>query len=70
MTLSELTKSTKTSAVIDEVNVNIIGVEIDSRKVKEGNLFVAIKGTQVGGHQYIPKTTELGVAATLYEEAP
>ena len=59
MTFSELIKGIKTSAIIGEANVNITGVEIDSRKVKEGNLFVAIKGTQVDGHQYIPKAIEL-----------
>ena len=70
MTFSELIKGIKTSAVIGEANVNITGVEIDSRKVKEGNLFVAIKGTQVDGHQYIPKAIELGAAAILCEEVP
>ena len=70
MTFSELIKGIKTSAIIGEANVNITGVEIDSRKVKEGNLFVAIKGTQVDGHQYIPKAIEQGAAAILCEEAP
>lgn len=70
MTFSELIQGIKTSAIIGEANVNITGVEIDSRKVKEGNLFVAIKGTQVDGHQYIPKAIELGAAAILCEEAP
>ena len=70
MTFSELIKDVKTSAVIGDPNVNITGVEIDSRKVKEGNLFVAIKGTQVDGHQYIPKAIELGATAILCEEAP
>lgn len=70
MTFSELIQGIKTSAIIGEANVNITGVEIDSRKVKEGNLFVAIKGTQVDGHQYIPKAIELGAAAILCEEVP
>ena len=70
MTFSELIKGIKTSAIIGEANVNITGVEIDSRKVKEGNLFVAIKGTQVDGHQYIPKAIDQGAAAILCEEAP
>ncbi len=70
MTFSELIKDVKTSAVIGDPNVNITGVEIDSRKVKEGNLFVAIKGTQVDGHQYIPKAIELGATAISCEEAP
>ena len=70
MTLNELIKGIKSSAIIGETNVNITGVNIDSRKVKIGNLFVAIKGTQVDGHQYITKAIELGAVAILCEEMP
>lgn len=43
----------------------VTGVNIDSRLVKPGDLFVAVKGTQADGHQYIPKALEKGATAIL-----
>ena len=40
-------------------------MNIDSRQVKPGNLFIAVKGTVSNGHQYIAKAVELGAAAVL-----
>ena len=61
---------------IDPLNVtgaldkDIKGVEIDSRKVGEGFLFVAMRGTQVDGHQFIDKAIALGATAVLCETLP
>ncbi len=70
MTLSELIRDIKSSTIIGKANVNITGIQIDSRKVQQGNLFVAIKGTQVDGHQYITKAISLGAVAILCEQTP
>ena len=53
MKLSELIKNIATKAVVGSADVEISGVNIDSRRVEGGHLFVAIKGTQTDGHQYI-----------------
>ncbi len=45
----------------------ILGVDFDSRQVKEGHVFVAIKGVVTDGHIYIPKAVELGAAAIVCE---
>ena len=50
--------------------MEISGVNIDSRKIEKGHLFVAIKGTQTDGHMYIPKALELGAIAVLCEDLP
>jgi len=42
----------------------------DSREVQKDSLFVAVKGTQVDGHNYIDKALELGAAAIICEEMP
>jgi len=55
---------------IADVDIDIVDVDIDSRQVKPGHLFVAIKGTQTDGHQYIAKAIELGAAAILCEDLP
>lgn len=70
MKLSELIKDIKTISIVGNIDVDITGIQIDSRKVQPDNLFVAIKGTQVDGHQYIPKAIELGAIAILCETTP
>ena len=45
-------------------------MNIDSRKIETGHLFVAIKGTQTDGHKFIPKALELGASAVLCEDIP
>ena len=49
-------------------DVEITSVEYDSRKIKAGSLFVAVKGYQTDGHLYIDKAIENGAAAVLYED--
>ena len=70
MKLKELLKYVKPLAVIGNDEVDITGVNIDSRKIEQGHLFVAIKGTQTDGHRFIPKALELGAAAVLCEDLP
>ena len=70
MELSKLLKSVKTLNIVGETDVDISGVKIDSRQVKPGFLFVAMKGTQVDGHSFIPKAIELGAKAVLVEDMP
>ena len=48
----------------------ITGVERDSRQVKNGDLFIAIKGERVDGHDYVAKAFEKGASAALVEYIP
>lgn len=43
---------------------------IDSRRVLPGSLFVALRGTQVDGHQFIETASDLGASAILCEDLP
>ena len=70
MKLSELLKTIKPLSIEGSAEVEITGVDIDSRRIAPGHLFVAIKATQTDGHAYIAKATELGAAAVLCEELP
>ena len=70
MKLSELLKNVSPLKVVGDAEAEITGVKIDSRQVKPGYLFVAMKGTQVDGHQFIPKALELGARAVLCEDLP
>ena len=51
-------------------DIDLTGIQMDSRKVKPGNIFVAVKGTQTDGHAYIGKAIEQGAKAILCEKIP
>ena len=70
MKLNEVLKNITPIKIVGNDNVEITGVNIDSRRIKAGHLFVAIRGTQVDGHQFIDKAIELGADAILCEELP
>ncbi len=71
MILSELLREIEYNRVVlpkDEVEIH--GVNIDSRQVKEGDLFIAVRGTQTDGHKYITTAEENGAKAIVCEEMP
>ena len=70
MTLKELLKDISIVDMKGADDVEITGVNIDSRRIHEGHLFIAMKGTQVDGHKFIPKAIELGAKAVLCEDMP
>lgn len=70
MKLNELLKNVKPLSIEGNAEVEITGVDIDSRRVEQGHLFIAIKGTQADGHAFIDKATNLGAAAILCETVP
>ena len=70
MKLNELLKNVEVLNILGDAEVEITGVNIDSRQVGNGHLFVAIPGTQTDGHKFIPKAIEQGAAAILCEYFP
>ena len=70
MKLSEIIQDIKPLNVTGDTSVEVNGIHIDSRKIAEGYLFVAMKGTQVDGHQYIDKAIAQGACAVLLEDMP
>ena len=68
MKLIELLKNVEVLKTSGNTEVEITGVNIDSRRIEAGHLFVAIPGTQTDGHKFIPKAIELGAAAILCEK--
>jgi len=70
MKLKELLKNISPLRIVGDTEVDINGVNIDSRRIASGHLFVAIAGTQTDGHKYIPKAIELGAKAILCEQFP
>ena len=70
MKLNELLKNVEVLNTQGDVDVEITGVNIDSRRIEAGHLFVAIPGTVTDGHKFIPKAIELGATAVLCEKLP
>jgi len=55
MKLNEVLKNIQPLKVIGDAEVEVTGVNIDSRRIQDGHLFIAMKGTQVDGHKFISK---------------
>ena len=70
MKLSQILKTISVRELHAPAELEITGVEYDSRKVKPGSLFVAVKGLVSDGHEYIPAAVKAGAAAVLYMEKP
>lgn len=70
MQLLHLIQALKPSRIIGPKNPEISAVTFDSRKVAQGSLFVAIRGTAVDGHSFIPLLEHSGVAAIVCEQLP
>lgn len=49
-------------------SVTVTGMDIDSRTVKPGDLFVAIVGERVDAHRFVPQVIESGVRGVLITE--
>ncbi|WP_308241412.1 UDP-N-acetylmuramoyl-L-alanyl-D-glutamate--2,6-diaminopimelate ligase [Prevotella sp.] len=70
MKLKELLKDIPVIAIVGSEDVEITDVNIDSRRIKDGHLFITMKGTQVDGHKFVPKAIELGAKAVMCEDMP
>lgn len=70
MKLNDLLKNIKPLNIVGNTDKDIKGINIDSRKIEQGHLFVAMKGTQTDGHKFIEKAIELGASAVLLEDMP
>ena len=57
-------------SVLGSTGVEVNDIQIDSRKVTAGNLFIAMKGVGTDGHQFIEKAIEDGAVAIVCEAMP
>lgn len=71
MRLNDLLREIQyTRLVLPKDEVEVKSVNIDSRLVQDGGMFIAIKGTQADGHAYIPAAEEKGATAIVCENIP
>lgn len=70
MKLREILKHIQVCEVIGNSDIEITGINMDSRLIEKGHLFVAVKGTQTDGHNYINKAIEKGAITIICETFP
>ncbi|MDU1892061.1 MAG: UDP-N-acetylmuramoyl-L-alanyl-D-glutamate--2,6-diaminopimelate ligase [Dysgonomonas sp.] len=68
MKLHDLLKNVEVVEIKGNENIEVTGISTDSRKAVEGAAFIALKGVQVDGHQYIANALELGAKVIIYNE--
>jgi UDP-N-acetylmuramoyl-L-alanyl-D-glutamate--2,6-diaminopimelate ligase len=51
-------------------NISVNDLQTDSRKVQNGSVFIAVRGTNADGHQFIEKAVQQGAVAIVAEELP
>ncbi|MBR5475690.1 MAG: UDP-N-acetylmuramoyl-L-alanyl-D-glutamate--2,6-diaminopimelate ligase [Bacteroidaceae bacterium] len=59
-----------TQLILPKEEVEITGVNIDSRLIEAGDLFIAVRGTQSDGHKFIASAEEKGAVAIVCETMP
>ena len=68
MKLQQLLKGVHILDQKGDKDIDVKGVNIDSRKVGKGEMFIAVRGTAADGHAYIPKAIEQGASVIVCEE--
>ena len=68
MKLKQLIENLPNASIEGSTDGDIAGITCDSRRVREGMIFVAVKGQQLDGHDYILNAIERGAAAIICEQ--
>ena len=68
MKLSKILVGLENLKAKGDLDIDITGLESNSKNVKEGYLFIAIKGFSVDGHDYINNAIEAGAKAVMVQE--
>jgi len=68
--LKDILSNVQAIKIIGNETISINELKIDSRKIEKGDVFFAIKGTAVDGHDFITKVIELGASVIVCEEIP
>ena len=70
MKIKEILTNCNLKDIIGDKDIDLLDLTFDSRKVKDGSLFFAVRGTQVDGHDYIDKAVAQGAKAIVCEKMP
>lgn len=70
MKLKDILYKVSLDVVIGATDVAINNIHFDSRKIQDGDVFVALKGATVDGHEYIEKAVASGARVVVLEDLP
>ena len=70
MQLRSLLKALSNATVSGDLDQEVNGITSDSRNVSKGDVFIAVRGTEVDGQKFIPDALEKGACAIVSEVAP
>ena len=70
MKLEKIIKGITVNEIIGDMAQEISGINMDSRLIEPGHIFIAVKGTQTDGHTYIQKAIEKGARTVVCENLP
>ncbi len=68
--LQDLLAHVEVDQIVGDSSANINDVTCDSRQVRRGSLFVAVRGVNVDAHQFIPQVVADGATAVVCEQLP
>lgn len=68
--LKEILFGVNIDSVYGETNLSISGISFDSRQIKQNNIFIAIKGYDLDGHNYIDQSINNGASVVVCEKLP
>ncbi len=68
--LKDILYKVNINAVTGSTSIDVNAIDFDSRNIKKGDVFVAIDGSTVNGHDYIEKAVQNGAAAVICEQLP
>ena len=70
MKIKEILANCNLLEIEGDKDIDILDLAFDSRNVKDGSLFFAVRGSQVDGHEYIEKAIAQGAKAIVCEKMP
>lgn len=68
--LKDILYGVSLESVSGNTNISVNELHFDSRKVQLNDVFIAVRGTQVDGHDYIKKAVDQGAIAVVCEALP
>ena len=68
--LKEILYKVKLISISGATDITVNAIQFDSRIVGAGDVFVAVKGTQLNGHEFISRAIKQGAVAVVCEDIP
>jgi len=69
MKLHDMIRKIEKAEIIGNGNTEIFGLDYDSRRIKPGYLFAAVKGFKTDGARFIPNAVQNGAVAVMSEDS-